>query len=241
LQERAVAGRPRPCFATQDRAFPAISDCWLEGGPPRQLPYFDDDERKKRDEIYRIAYSIDEAPRSIQEEALLAYIRKKHVLGIAPTNAGKSRIFLLIALWILLHEDHLGIEILIYPLLGLERKQVELLQLQCPELNATWYDASGDKMAQRRSIAAGNHRVVGVSPEVATSRWFTDLLGGPFYKSHVRAMIIDEVHCVVTWAFRIAFTHLMEHARSPNPRWRGHAFPDSHAWRIPRLAAALGD
>jgi ATP-dependent DNA helicase RecQ len=195
---------------TPPRTFPPQSECWAENGPPRHLKYFTGTELTQRDEVYRLAFDLSEKPLEIQEEGLLAFVRGCDTIVHAPTNSGKSRIFTLFALWVIKHMDPEGIVLLIYPTLGLEEKQIKLLNAQYPNFHGTWYDTQGDTVAQQTSLAAGNHRVIGVSPEVATSEWFLKLLGSDYYKEHVKAIVVDEVHCLETWIFRVAFTYLIE-------------------------------
>jgi hypothetical protein len=62
-------------------------------------------------------------------------------------------------------------------------------------------------------MSAGEHHIIGVSPETATSKWFLKMVESAHFKRHLHAFIIDEAHCVHTWSWRVAFTTLLQLAR----------------------------
>jgi superfamily II DNA helicase RecQ len=161
--------------------------------------------------VYGVAYKEGQYAYSFQEESLLSFVRLHHTLVIAPTNAGKSRIFLLMILWLLQSDPH-AMLVIVYPLIGLEKMQVDVLNKAHTLLNATFYDRDGDTAKQKRSIRDGKHRVIGVSPEVVTTKWFKKVARSSYFSRHLRAICIDEFHTVVTWGrtFRGAYAQLRE-------------------------------
>ena len=109
----------------------------------KKLGYFTDTELATRDKIYAKVFSAAEAPYDNQEEALLGFIRGKDVLVLTPTNSGKSRIFVLILFWCL-ESDPGSIIIVIYPLLGLEKEEVQVILDLWPDLKPIFFDVRGD-------------------------------------------------------------------------------------------------
>ena len=141
--------------------------------------------------------------REIQEfqfEALLAFVRRLHTIVLAPMGAGKSMIMSLCLFWAMLIDCE-SIMVCIYPLIGLEEDQTEEFRTQHPAFNPIWYDATS-KADQHENMMSGRHRILCVSPEVATSDWFLKMLRTPYFQKHLKLIVIDEIHLVRTWKFR---------------------------------------
>lgn len=159
--------------------------------------------------VYNAVFEATELPYEHQEEALLAWLRGRPVLLVTPTNSGKSMVFLLIAMWAFIL-DPMAILLIVYPTTSLSAMQVAEMNRRCPVLRSTWYDAAGDSKAQKRSLESGEHRVLGITPELAGEVWFKALLRSGGYRDHLVGAIIDEVHCAETWDFRPAYAFLRE-------------------------------
>lgn len=126
-----------------------------------------------------------------QEEAIRAMLTEKDLLALMPTGGGKSLVFQLPAL---LRE---GLTLVISPLVALMRDQVD--QLHALGIEAAACITSGMRAEQRERIldqaAGGRLRLLYVSPERLRDPKLTDVLR----EVHVRQLVIDEAHCVVTW------------------------------------------
>lgn len=146
-------------------------------------------------------------PRDQQVEVLKNLEEGFDTVLKAPCGFGKTLIFQVFGL---LHRRQPAITVVISPLKAIQRDQ-------CAE-TATYVGArpvvlNGDSNspALRARIQAGEYTHIWVSPEVAISYQFTEILKSSIFQHRVCLLAIDELHCVSEeqWgSFRSEFTQL---------------------------------
>lgn len=136
-----------------------------------------------------------------QEEAVLALLSGRDVMGLFPTGAGKSLCYQLPALLLP------GPALVISPLIALMRDQVR--SLSALGISAVCLDSMQTVTEQQetlRRITAGEVKLIYVSPERLQSQQFLRAI-----LAHTPDMVVvDEAHCVVSWgkAFRPAYAQI---------------------------------
>jgi superfamily II DNA helicase RecQ len=157
------------------------------------LPYFTDEKSRVRDLVFDKCFNPHQEPRTFQEEALLASVRRKNTLVVAPTNAGKSKIISLLATWFM-EGDPEAMVLFIGPLVSLQH---QLARTMGSHLIVMTWDSKCDKNAQQLAMKRGKYRVMGVAPEMFEMPWFLTILRSEYWREHLAFGIVDEVHTVV--------------------------------------------
>jgi ATP-dependent DNA helicase RecQ len=128
--------------------------------------------------------------RPLQREIIEAFMAGRDVLALLPTGGGKSLCFQLPALALP------GLTIVVSPLIALMKDQVDALQAS--GVAATFLNSSldGDEARARlRGLHRGEYKLLYAAPErLMLEGWVENLK-----KWNVRALAIDEAHCVSEW------------------------------------------
>ena len=132
---------------------------------------------------------------------LLSWVRYRHSLVIAPTGSGKTRLMFMIMRWCLL-DDPNAILLLISPTKILGKAQHALLQVEAPDITSVWWDADSYTSQEKQQLSAGHFRLLVLSTESACSPWFKKITGTPFWKTHLKGVLVDEAHLALVWDFR---------------------------------------
>lgn len=152
----------------------------------------------------------------LQRQAIDAVLARRDSLLVAPTGGGKSLCFQAPALLL----D--GITVVVSPLIALMKDQVDALVsngVAAAALNST--TPPHEQVAIERAAVAGSLRLLFVSPERLATPGFRALLR----RAPVRAVAIDEAHCISHWGhdFRPEYRQLRE-LRDFVPEASIHAF-----------------
>ena len=128
--------------------------------------------------------------RPVQEEVISTILKKKDILAIMPTGAGKSICFQIPAMMF----PHGSI--IISPLISLMKDQVEALTEQgipASYVNSTVpYDEAIERL---RDMYRGRIKILYMAPEKLEPSYFTDCLA----QVPISMVVIDEAHCVSQW------------------------------------------
>jgi ATP-dependent DNA helicase RecQ len=128
--------------------------------------------------------------RPLQEQAIRASLAARDSVVVLPTGGGKSLCYQVPPLL----ADHLGI--VVSPLISLMKDQVDgLVACGYPAAAVHSELAPAERFAIRSQIAAGELRLLFVSPERLVTTEFLDFVD----KLGVRSFAIDESHCISQW------------------------------------------
>ena len=141
--------------------------------------------------------------RDRQETIVRAVLEGRDILVVMPTGGGKSLCYQLPALMLE------GVTVVVTPLIALMRDQVEGLQARGVAATMLHHHLEPATLADRlEQIAAGQHRLVYVSPERFRQAAMVEAL----CRVGVARLAIDEAHCLSTWGhdFRPDYQRLAE-------------------------------
>jgi len=155
-----------------------------------------------------------ESLRPLQREAVDAAIAGRDALVVLPTGGGKSLCYQLPAVL------HGATDLVVSPLISLMKDQVDALRACGVPAVALHSGLAPEENAEAEAaIAAGEVRLVYAAPERLLTRRTLDLLR----PVDVRAIIIDEAHCISHWGhdFRPEYRRLVDLKRVfPEAAWR---------------------
>jgi ATP-dependent DNA helicase RecQ len=125
-----------------------------------------------------------------QEEVVSAILAGRHVLAVMPTGAGKSLCFQIPAL------ARGGLTLVVSPLIALMEDQVAALRLSGVAAETIHSSRTyGDNVQSWRRVAAGEARLLYISPE----RLLTGRMTAALRRLPVTLIAIDEAHCISRW------------------------------------------
>lgn len=144
-----------------------------------------------------------DAFRPLQRDIIEALLKRRDVLAILPTGAGKSLCYQLPAL------AGEGLTLVVSPLIALMKDQVD--QLQAAGVAATFLNSTLDGTETRRrldGLRAGDYKLLYVAPE----RVMTPDFAPSLRDWNVAALAVDEAHCISEWGhdFRPEYRRLRE-------------------------------
>ena len=159
----------------------------------------------KRDdarEVLRRVFGFGEF-RPLQEEIIDSFGGGRDAVAILPTGGGKSLCYQLPAV------QQEGLTLVISPLIALMKDQVD--QLRAAGVEATFLNSSLEATEVRERTAgleAGRYRLLYLAPE----RLFLDGFADWLKRLSLRAIAIDEAHCISEWGhdFRPEYRQLGE-------------------------------
>jgi len=192
-------------LADFDRVASILSEVMLEEGEDPEIKL-----RRAALELFGIAHLRDE-----QLQIMRAMLEGRDVLGILPTGFGKSLCFQLPSM--LAYGD--GVTVVVSPLVALIKDQVDELRGRRgfrAVHGITGATSATERTEIMRDISGGRTRLLYVSPE----RFVRDAtMLRALEQSNVRAVVIDEAHCVSVWGpdFRPEF-RLIDRAVADLPR-----------------------
>ena len=138
-----------------------------------------------------------------QVAAVLSVLRGQDTVVCLPTGHGKSVIFEVVP-WCYEMPDGLGEEgkkavysvVIVSPLLSLMDKQIQ--ELVERGQSAVRLSSSLPKDVEE-AVLSGQVRYIFGSPECFEERKYRDMLLAPVYQTHLKAVFVDEAHCVEMW------------------------------------------
>lgn len=154
-----------------------------------------------------ISNIVDEAEKCVEDKGDF-----RDVFVTAPTGAGKSVMFQIPAMY--LAEKHNLLTIVISPLIGLMKDQVQNLELKnyhhAKTINSDISPIVKGEIIDK--VAEGEYHILYISPETLLSRSDVEQLIGD---RTIGMIVIDEAHIVTTWGkqFRPDYWYLGDHIR----------------------------
>ncbi|PWV95657.1 ATP-dependent DNA helicase RecQ [Hoeflea marina] len=128
--------------------------------------------------------------RGQQQAVIETVLAGRDALVLFPTGKGKSLCFQIPALCLE------GTAIVVSPLVALMRDQVEDMKALGIAAECIWSEQPEDEaMDVRRRLAAGELKLIYVTPERAVLPGFARMFG----RTRISMVCIDECHCVSTW------------------------------------------
>ena len=128
--------------------------------------------------------------RSLQRDIIASHLEGKDVFALLPTGGGKSLCFQLPAV---MRE---GLTVVVSPLIALMKDQVD--QMAAAGVAATFLNSSlsaGEARSRLRGLHEGRYKLLYAAPErLMLDNWQENLRGW-----NVRAIAIDEAHCISEW------------------------------------------
>ncbi|KAF8168693.1 P-loop containing nucleoside triphosphate hydrolase protein [Pholiota molesta] len=133
-----------------------------------------------------------------QVQTALALYEGKHVIGCAPTGAGKTLSFW-IPLLMALEDGQDKMSIVVTPLNLLGKQNVDVLQqANLPAIAVSKENVSTDTF---KDIEAGKYRVVVINPEILMgNREVEELWKKPAVTKRILNFVFDEGHCISQWS-----------------------------------------
>ncbi len=130
----------------------------------------------------------------MQEEVVEHVLAGQHALVLSPTGSGKSICYQVPALALP------GMTIVLSPLIALMKDQVDALRAK--GVAATFINSSLDRQsreARTRDVAAGNVKLLYVTPERFRKEAFREAVGAARERVGLSLLAIDEAHCISQW------------------------------------------
>ena len=158
-----------------------------------------------------------------QVAAILSVVNGKDTVVCLPTGHGKSVIFEVVP-WC--HEmlvKGLGEEdkeavfsvLIVSPLVSLMEKQVDGLVQRGQSAVRLWGELPGE---MEEAVFSGRVRYIFGSPECLEEKKWREMLLLPVYQTRLKAVFIDEAHCVDMWGggWKSPFSSIIPETRRPS-------------------------
>ena len=137
-------------------------------------------------------------PRQFQYTAALSVLQGHDVFVSVPTGSGKTFSYCLLPdMFGTLCSDTQSVIVVITPLVSLMVDQVE--RMQSLQIKAAFVGEAQKDKAIIDGVTQGQYHIVYMSPEAAIDSHWRKLFSSELYQRHLRAIVIDECHCIHEW------------------------------------------
>ena len=137
-------------------------------------------------------------PKEFQTTAAISMMSGHDVFVSVPTGSGKTFTYCFLPdMYGTLHSDPESVVIVITPLISLMMDQVD--RMKALDVHAAFVGEAQHDQSINEGVMLGKFQVIFMSPEAAMESRWRKMFSSDFYRAHLRAIIIDECHCIEDW------------------------------------------